>query len=162
MTFIFFLFFLQLISCSQTTSEIFSPSQDEFPQMPESEPEALLQMQDQISSSIGLTFPKNQTQKNEAKDSNLFPFSIPRFMQLENPGLTSLAQAEPLTNAFEIAQFTDVWASSVFNNEQIFEGVPGKKGMNFPAINAILGFSYWCSSGQHSEDQVIKNCFFFE
>jgi len=118
-------------------------SDPEHPDMPDLEPEALLQMQEKVTA-----FLTNSTLNLSINDSfEDFLHVFPRFIQTS--GQKTETPSVPLQNTFEIAQFTEAWASSVYTYKDF------SQEHSYPAINAVLGFSYWCSTGFHLKNQII-------
>lgn len=143
------------------SEEISSENELSRPDMPDNEPEVLIQMQEKILKSMGLLTNdlqnKNKTEESLGDNNNFenisnnsgFPLNFPpRFIEVSP---SSNQQLEHLANSYEIAQFSDVWASSEYTSRSY------SSQHNYPAINAVLGFSYWCSAGSHSSDQVKFN-----
>ena len=115
----------------------------DHPDMPDLEPEALLQMQEKVTG-----FLTNSTVNMSINDSfEDFLHAYPRFLQSSSQKTET--PSVPIQNTFEIAQFTDAWASSVYSYKTF------NQQHSYPAINAVLGFSYWCSTGFHLKNQVI-------
>lgn len=109
----------------------------EHPDMPDSEPDILIEMQLKVSQFLGLS-------PNISTNNSNSTFEFPHFLQ--KPFNTP---SETLQNSFEMAHFTEAWASSVYTYK------PLSSQHSFSAINAVIGFSYWCSTGLHLKNQIV-------
>ena len=136
---------MKFLSISNNTEQ-----NQNHPEMPDTEPETLIQMQHKISQILGLSSNSSSSINNTIplNDSQEFPLKLPRFLQqnLEKPSNSDFSTHK---NTFEAAHFIDAWASSVYT----YKSFSYQHG--FPAINAVSGFSYWCSTGLHQKNQIV-------
>ena len=122
------------------------------PDMPDTEPEPLLQMQDKISFHLGLSLNNstiitlNDSLSNFNKSDD-FPY--PRFLSKTTALPLTEKYSTPQPNYYENSKFIDAWASSVYTYKS------SASQHAYPAINAVLGFSYWCSTGLHEKSTII-------